>query len=70
MYKVGNKQTAFKLMGIGLHAIQDKVAHGQWPFYKVHPAWFDNAQKRPDAIAVTEYLTKKYVQEFLRGTCK
>jgi RHS repeat-associated protein len=65
IYNQGDVCDAFSAIGRGLHSIQDKVAHGDWPFYVVHPPWFDDPSQRPDALEVTEFVTKRYLLDFL-----
>jgi RHS repeat-associated protein len=66
LYKKGDQCGAFKTLGRGLHSIQDKVAHGSWPFYIPHPKWIDDPSERPFTLKETERQTKEYLKEFLR----
>jgi len=67
LYQQGEECTAFKYLGRGLHSVQDKIAHGSWPFLVPHPAWYDDPADRPISLRVAEILTKKYLRDFLTG---
>jgi len=67
-YKNGNNCAALESLGRGLHSVQDIIAHGSWPFYRVHPNWFDRADIRPFALSMTELVTMQYLRSFLRAT--
>jgi hypothetical protein len=45
LYKYGKREEALAILGRGLHGLQDIIAHGEWPFFLRHPAWFDSAEK-------------------------
>jgi len=68
LYNQGNICGALTTLGRGLHSIQDKVAHGSWPFIIPHPSWFDDPFQRPAALRETEILTKEYLKNFYRRT--
>jgi RHS repeat-associated protein len=66
LYKKGDECGSLKALGRGLHSIQDKIAHGSWPFYIPHPKWVDDPSERPFTLKETEHQTKEYLKEFLR----
>ena len=70
LYKQGNSCAAFKTLGRGLHSVQDKIAHGSLPFFKIHDPLIDDANQRPVALEETEFMTKQYISEFVRGISK
>jgi hypothetical protein len=65
LYKQGDRCGAYYALGRGLHSIQDKIAHGSIPHLKIHDPILDNAKARPVAIAETEFMTKRYIEDFL-----
>jgi hypothetical protein len=64
LYKYGKREEALATLGRGLHSLQNKIAHGEWPFFLRHPAWFDSAEKRPEELKQTEAVTKEYLEQF------
>lgn len=67
LYNKGEICNALNILGQGLHSVQDKIAHGSWPFIFPHPSWFDDPIQRPAALNATEVLTKRYLLQFLAG---
>lgn len=60
-------------LGLGLHSLQDKYAHGLIPFQKDLPilkrfigTWRDNPELNPQAFEKTKIATKKYFRSFLK----
>jgi hypothetical protein len=64
LYRQGKDEEALAILGRGLHSLQDKIAHGDWPFYLRHPGWFDSAEKRPEELKQTGVITKEYLKQF------
>jgi RHS repeat-associated protein len=70
LFKEGKREEALTILGRGLHGLQDKIAHSDWPFFLRHPDWFDSAEKRPYELRQTESLTKEYLNRFRNQTDK
>ncbi len=67
LYKDGNVCEAYKILGRGLHSVQDKLAHMGWVPFVPHPLWYDDASKRTNALLATEVATTKYLYQFMKG---
>ncbi len=63
LYKI-NKCNALKILGRGLHSIQDKYAHMRWKPLWIHPDWYDDADYRKKELARTREATYSYLLKF------
>ena len=73
-----NAERAFRLVGRGLHSIQDRYAHRNWDVgplgIRIHPLWYDNWDDSRNAAArvSTENGTRSHLNSFIssvENTC-
>lgn len=67
LYNEGDSCESLRIIGQGLHSIQDIYAHMDWVPILPHPSWYDDVASRPDGLRATEIATKFYLLRFLRG---